>query len=95
MTLTKNQVLECMFSTDAKAADALLRRAWVFVWAPEGPSFVTSDYPFILMYPALGTGRYMSDVEFAVACRGGATVDPEDVSRGPRRGWRGAPPRVS
>ncbi|QIN78290.1 DUF4238 domain-containing protein [Rubrobacter marinus] len=68
LTLTKNHMLERMFSIGAKAAGALLRRDWVFGWAPEGASFVTSDDPFVLMDPALGPpAGYMGDVGFAVA----------------------------
>lgn len=44
------------------------RRDWVFGWAPEGTSFVTSDDPFVLMDPALGPpAGYMGDVGFDVA----------------------------
>ena len=68
LTLTKNHMLERMFSIGAKAAGALQRRNWVFGWAPEASSFVTSDDPFVLMDPALGPPvGYMGDVGFAAA----------------------------
>jgi hypothetical protein len=68
LTLTKNHLLERMFSISAKAAQAFQWRDWVFGWAPEDSSFVTSDDPFILMDPALGPPvGYMGDVGFAVA----------------------------
>jgi hypothetical protein len=67
LTLTKNHMLERMFSTGAKAAGTLVQRDWVFGWAPEGTSFVTSDDPFVLMDPALGPpAGYIGDVGFAV-----------------------------
>lgn len=68
LTFTKNHLLERMFSISTKAARALQRRDWVFGWAPEGTSFVTSDDPFVLMDPALGPpAGYMGDVGFDVA----------------------------
>jgi hypothetical protein len=66
LTLTKNHMLQHMFSHSQKMAEVLLRQDWTFAWALQGGSFATSDDPVLVLGPDLrAPSSYMGEVGFA------------------------------
>lgn len=64
--LTKNHHIEHMFNLTFKAAAILYERQWVFAWAPENKSFVTSDDPVVLSHWVYGPpSDFVGSVGFA------------------------------
>lgn len=66
MILSKNHMLEHMFSHSQKIAETLLQFDWTFAWAQDGTSFATSDDPVLVLDEDLQTPEdFFGKVGFA------------------------------
>lgn len=66
LQLSKNHQIQHMFENSLRPAQAFADRAWVFAWAPDETSFITSDDPVVMAHRIHGApSSYIGPVGFA------------------------------